>query len=131
MSQPYSEAMDIRPSLTYAPCATSLRGKTGDIITLTQFEEGNLLSETRNDAEISDESDDDSIMPPLLSEEEMDAMDSSDESYHDPISTEMLEDICDRCRRIHKDEARKILEQALNGGGEKKHWGMLRMHHVV
>ena len=25
----------------------------------------------------------------------MDAMGSGDESYHDPISTEMLEDICD------------------------------------
>ena len=35
-------------------------------------------------------------MPPLLSEEEMDAMDSGNESYHDHISTEMLEDIRDR-----------------------------------
>ena len=34
-------------------------------------------------------------MPPLLSEEEIDAMDSCDELYHDPISTEMLEDIRD------------------------------------
>ena len=32
-------------------------------------------------------------MPPLLSKEEMDEMDSGDESDHDPISTEMLEDI--------------------------------------
>ena len=39
--------------------------------------------------------DDDSIMPPLLSEEEMDSMDSGDESDHDLISTEMLEDIRD------------------------------------
>ena len=34
-------------------------------------------------------------MPPLLSKEEMDAIDSGDESDHDPISTEMLEDIRD------------------------------------
>ena len=34
-------------------------------------------------------------MPPLLSEEEMDAMDSGDESDHDLISTDMLEDIRD------------------------------------
>ena len=34
-------------------------------------------------------------MPPLLREEEMDAMDSSDESDHDLISTDMLENICD------------------------------------
>ena len=35
-------------------------------------------------------------MPPLLSEEEMGATDSDDESYDEPISTEMLEDIRDR-----------------------------------
>ena len=34
-------------------------------------------------------------MPPLLSEEDMDAMDSGDESDHDLISTEMLQDIRD------------------------------------
>ena len=31
----------------------------------------------------------------LLSKEEMDAMASGNESYHDPISTVMLEEICD------------------------------------
>ena len=35
-------------------------------------------------------------MSPLLSEEEMYAMDSGDESEHDLMSTKMLEDICDR-----------------------------------
>ena len=49
-------------SVKYTSCDTYLRGKTGGIITFAQFEEGNLLSETRNDAESSDESDDDSIM---------------------------------------------------------------------
>ena len=34
-------------------------------------------------------------MPPLLSEEEMDAMDYGDDSYDETMSTEMLEDICD------------------------------------
>ena len=34
-------------------------------------------------------------MLPLLSEEEMDAMDSGDESDYDLISTDMLEDIRD------------------------------------
>ena len=34
-------------------------------------------------------------MPPLISEEEMDVMDSGDESEDDAISTEMLEDIPD------------------------------------
>ena len=69
--------------------------KTGNIFTLAQFEEGNLWSETRNDAEIGDKSYDYSVMPPLLSEEEMDAMDSDNESDDDPISMQMLEDIRD------------------------------------
>ena len=34
-------------------------------------------------------------MPPLLSEEEIDAMDPGDESDHGLISTEMLDDIRD------------------------------------
>ena len=35
------------------------------------------------------------IIPPLLSKEEIDAMDSGDESNDESMSTEMLEDICD------------------------------------
>ena len=50
------------------------------------------LSETRNDAESGDKSDNESIM---MSEQDMDAINSGDESYHDIISTEMLEDIRD------------------------------------
>ena len=53
--------------------------QTGDIITFAQFEEGNILTKTSNNSESSDESDDKSIMTPLLSEEEMDAMDFCDE----------------------------------------------------
>ena len=68
-SQPYSEAMDMRPSVTYTPCATSYREQTGNIITFAHFEEGGLLSETRNYVESGDESDANSIMPPLLNEE--------------------------------------------------------------
>ena len=34
-------------------------------------------------------------MPPLLIEEEINAMDSGDESDHDLISMDMLENICD------------------------------------
>ena len=94
-SQPYSEARTMRPAVTYTPCATSVREQTGDIITFTQFEEGIILTKTRNDAEIGDKSNDGSSMPPLPSKEEKDAMDSGNESYHDLISTEMLEDIRD------------------------------------
>ena len=61
----------------------------------TQFEEGNLISETCDDMESGDKYNDNSIMPPLISEEEMDAMDSGYESEDEPMSTEMLEDISD------------------------------------
>ena len=90
--QPYTEAMTIRTAVTYTPNVTSLREQTGNMITSAQFEEGNILNKTRNDAETSDN---DSIMPPLPNEEEMDAMDSGNESDHELISMEMLEDICD------------------------------------
>ena len=67
MSQPYSEAMAMRPSGTYTPCAKSPREQFGNITTFTQFEEWNIWSETYNNAEIDDEYDDDSIMTPILS----------------------------------------------------------------
>ena len=53
-SQPYSEAMTMRPAVTYTPYVTSSKEQTGDVITFAQFEEGNILTETRNDAEIGD-----------------------------------------------------------------------------
>ena len=56
----------------------------------TQFEEGNLLSQTRDDAENGDESDDNSVLPPLISEEKMDAIDSGNEYEDKPMSTDML-----------------------------------------
>ena len=59
-----------------------------------------FLSETCNDAKIGDESDDDSIMPSLLSKEEIDAMDSRDESNDELMFTEMLEDIRDRSQPL-------------------------------
>ena len=77
MSQPYSEAMAIRPAVTYTPCDTSSREQTGDIMTFAQFEEGNILTKNCNDAESGDKSYDGSILPPLLSKEEIDAMDSN------------------------------------------------------
>ena len=57
-SQPYAEAMAMQPSVSYTPYTTSSREKTGDIITFTQFEEGNLLSETYEDTESNNEPDD-------------------------------------------------------------------------
>ena len=87
MSQTYSEAMAMRPEVTYTPYATSSKEKTGDVITFAHFEEGDILTETRNDAESGDESDSESIR---MSEKDMENINSDDESDHDLISTEML-----------------------------------------
>ena len=91
-SRPYSEAMAMRPGVTYTPYGTSSREHTGDIIIFAQFEEENILTKTSNDEESGEESDNKSIM---ISEQYMDAMNYGDDSDHDLISTEMLEDICD------------------------------------
>ena len=49
-SQPYSKAMVMRPAVTYTPCVTSSREQTGDIITFTYFEEGDILTKSRINA---------------------------------------------------------------------------------
>ena len=105
-SRPYSEAMVMRPAVTYTPYAMSPKEQTGDVITFTQFEEGNILNETRNDAESGDESDNESIM---MSGQDMEDLNSGDESDHDLISTEMLQDIRDGSQthpNVNKREAR-------------------------
>ena len=53
----YSEEMSMRLSVTYTLYATSSKEQNGDVITFAQFEEGKILTETRNGAEIDDESD--------------------------------------------------------------------------
>ena len=78
--------MALHPCVSHAPYDTSSKEQTGDIITFAHFEDRGLLSETRDDAEIGDESDDNSIIPPLISKEEIDLMDSGDESEDEPMS---------------------------------------------
>ena len=80
----------MRPAVTYTPYATSSKEQTVYIIKFAQFEEGNIWTKTHKYAESGDESDNESIM---MSKQYMDAMNSGDESDHDLISTEMLEDI--------------------------------------
>ena len=41
----------MRLAVSYTPYATSSNEQTGNMITFTQFEEGDLLSETPDDAE--------------------------------------------------------------------------------
>ena len=106
MSHQYSEAMAISHGAMYKPYSTSLREQTGHIIRVAQFEEGDILAKTRNDAERGDKSDNKSIM---MSEQDMDAINSDDESDHDLISTEILENIRDRSQthpNVNRREAR-------------------------
>ena len=80
--------MAMHPAVTYTPYATSSKEQAGNIITFTQFEEENIITETRNYAESGDESDNKSIM---MNEQDMEDINYGDESDHDLISTEMLE----------------------------------------
>ena len=50
--------MAMRPSVTYEHYATSSKEQTWNIITFEKFEEGNVLSETGDYAEMNKESDD-------------------------------------------------------------------------
>ena len=50
--------MAMRPDVSYTPSAKFLREQTGDIITFKQFEEGNILTKTRNNEESSDKCND-------------------------------------------------------------------------
>ena len=56
-SQTYAEAMTMCPAVSYKLYDTSPKEKTGNIIMLTQFEEGNLLSENCDNTESGNKSD--------------------------------------------------------------------------
>ena len=113
MSQPYAEAMAMRPAVTYTSYATSSKEKTGNVITVAQFEDGNLLIETRNDTESSDESDSESIM---MSKRDMENLYETENFDDDLISTETLHDICDRNQthpKINKRKARMAIRDCI------------------
>ena len=78
----------MRTAVMFTLYATSSKEQTGDVIMLTQFEEGNILTKTRNDAESGDKSDNKSIM---MIKQDMDAMNYGDESDHVLVSTEILD----------------------------------------
>ena len=44
----------MHPAVTYTAYATSSKEQTGNVITFAKFEEQNILTETRNDAESGD-----------------------------------------------------------------------------
>ena len=82
----------MRLAVTYPRYATSSKEQTGDVIMSAQFEDGNIWTKTHNAADIGDEFDNKSIMK---SEQDMENLDSNEDSDHDLISTEMLQDIRD------------------------------------
>ena len=103
----------MRPTVTYTLYATPSKEQTGDVITFAQFEEGNLLTETRNDTESGDESDSESIM---MSEKDMENIDGKEKFNDDLISMEMLHDICDGNQthtKIDKREARLAIHDRI------------------
>ena len=82
----------MRLEVMYTLYTTSTKEQTGNVITDAHFEERKILTKTSNDAESGDESNNEQIM---MSKKDMDTINSGDESDHDLISKEMLEDICD------------------------------------
>ena len=100
-------------TVTYTPYATSSKEENGDVITFAQCEEGNLLSETCNDAESGDKSNRESIM---MSEKYMENLDEKEKFDDDLISTETLHDICDGNQthlKIDKREARLAIRDRI------------------
>ena len=122
--------MAMRPTVTYTPYATSSKEQTSDVITFAQFEEGNLISETRNGTESDDESKSESIM---MSEKDMENIDEKEKFDDDLISTETLHDIRDGNQthpNIYKREARLKIRHHIKQ--KKSEWkGALRATHKM
>ena len=66
ISQQNSEAMAVQLDVSYTLYAKYPKEQTGDIITFSQFEDGGLLSRTRNDTESGNEYDENSTLTPLI-----------------------------------------------------------------
>ena len=75
---------------------------------MAQFEEGGLISETRNDTESGDKSDSESIM---MSEKDMENLDENEKFDDDLISTKTLHDIRDGNQTHPKiDKGKHVLQ---------------------
>ena len=122
--------MAMRLTVTYTPYAKSSKEQTGNVITFTQFKEGNLLTETSNDTESGDEINIESIM---MREQDMKNLDEKEKFDDDLISTETLHDICDGNQthpNIDKREARLKIRDRIKQ--KKSEWkGALRATHKM
>ena len=104
--------------------------QTGDAITFAQFEEGNLVTETRNDTESDDESDSESLM---MSEKYMENIDEKENFDDELISTETLHDIHDGNQTHPSIDKRKACISIRDSIKQKKlQWeGALRATHKM
>ena len=103
--------MAMRLTVTYTPYATSSREQNGNVITFAEFEEGNLLTETRNDTESGDESNSQSIM---MSEKDMENLDEKEKFDDDLISMETLHDIRDvNQTHLNIDKGKHVLKYVI------------------
>ena len=89
--------MAMHPAVTHTPYAMSSKEQTGDVITFTQFEEWNILTETRNNAEISDKSNSESIM-----------MSKQDMEISIPVMSQIMISYLRRCYKTFVTEVRPI-----------------------
>ena len=95
-----------------------------------QFEEGNLISETRNNTESDDESDSKSI---VMSKKDMENLDEIEKFDDDLISTETLHDIRDGNQthpNIDKREARMAIRDHIKQNKSQRK-GALRATHKM
>ena len=114
--------------MTYTPYATSSKEQTGDVITLTQFEEGNLITETHNNIESDDESDRELIM---MSEKDMENINETEKFDDDLISTETLHDILDGNQthpNIDKREAHLKIRDRIKQNKSQRKGALISTH---
>ena len=72
-------------------------------------------------------------MPPFISKEEIDVMDSGYESDNEPISTDMLEDICDGSKShmsVNRREARYRIHDLIKRRQIEWKGALLYMKHM-
>ena len=123
--------MVVRLAVRYTPYVTSSKEQTGDVITFAQFEEENILTETRNDAESGDKSDSESLM---MNEQDMENLDSNEKSDDDHISTETLHDIREGSQthpKVNKREARRKIRDYIKQRQSKRKGAVKATHNMV
>ena len=120
----------MRPAVTYTPYATSSKEQNGNVLTFAQFEEGDLLSETRTDTESSDEYDSESI---VMSEQDMENLDEKERFDDDHISTETLQKIVTEIRPTRTFiKGKHVLKCMIALRKKKLEWkGALRATHKM